>query len=279
MAKNLYLPFLMTIKEIRDETPDIRTLKLVFNDREVGENFQFKAGQFGLFSVLGEGEATFCIASSPTWQGFIECCFKEMGKVTKALRTLGVGDSVGFRGPYGNGFPLERMKGKNLVFIGGGIGIAPLRSLIWNVLEQRNEFGDIAIIYGARTVFDLVYKSELKEWGKVKDVKLVQTVDPGGEGNGWRGEVGFVPSVLTKVALSPENALVLICGPPVMIRYSLLALEKLNFLPENIITTMENKMKCGLGKCGRCNIGSVYVCKDGPVFTFAQIREFPNDYC
>lgn len=278
MAKNLYLPFLMTIKEIRDETPDIRTLKLVFNDREIVKNFQFKPGQFGLFSVLGEGEATFCIASSPTWQGFIECCFKEMGRVTKALRTLGVGDTLGFRGPYGNGFALERMKGKNLVFIGGGIGFPPLRSLIWNVLDQRDEFGDITIIHGARSVFDLVYKIELKEWEKRKDINLVQTVDPGGEKNGWRGEVGLVPSVLAKVAPSPENALAIICGPPVMIRYSLVALEELNFPPENVITTMENKMKCGLGKCGRCNIGKVYVCKDGPVFTYAQIKEFPHDY-
>ena len=275
---NLYQPHLMRIEEMVEETGDTRTLKLKFEKPSIGEQFDFKAGQFGEYSVFGAGECTFCIASSPTRKGYIEASFKAVGKVTQAMRQLDVGDTMGFRGPYGNHFPLDEMKGKNIVFIAGGIGLAPVRCVIWNVLDLRDQFEDVTIIYGARSVADLVYKRELEEWGLRPDVRLYQCVDPGGETPDWKGDVCFVPSMVDKVAPSSEDAFAVVCGPPIVIRLSLPLLEKIGFPPERIYTTLENRMKCGLGKCGRCNVGPFYVCKDGPVFTAKQLKALPPEY-
>ncbi|HTT71402.1 MAG TPA: FAD/NAD(P)-binding protein [Anaeromyxobacteraceae bacterium] len=275
---NLYQPHLMRIEAITDETPDTRTFKLTFKEPAVAQGFLFSAGQFGEYSVFGEGESTFCIASPPTRRGYIECSFKAMGKVTQAMRRLRVGDSLGFRGPYGNTFPLEAMKGRSVVFVAGGIGLAPVRCVIWNVLDLRAEFKDVTIIYGARTVADLVYKRELEEWGRRSDVKLWLAVDPGGETKEWKGAVARIPTLVEKAAPRSENAVAVVCGPPIMIKYTLPVLQKLGFADDRIYTTLENRMKCGVGKCGRCNIGPVYVCKDGPVFTAAQIRALPAEY-
>jgi NAD(P)H-flavin reductase len=275
--KHVYQPYLMRVEEVIDETHDTRTLKLSFKDEQVGLAFDFKAGQFGEYSIFGEGECTFCIASSPTRKGAIECSFKKVGRVTSAMRDVNAGDTMGFRGPYGNFFPLESMFEKSLVFIAGGIGLAPVRSVIWNVLDLRDKFKDITIIYGARSVGDLVYKRELEEWAGRKDVTLVQTVDPGGQTPDWKGEIGFVPAIVEKAHPSNENAVAIICGPPIMITFTLPVLSKLGFAEEHIYTTLENRMKCGIGKCGRCNIGPVYVCKDGPVFTAAEIKKLPPE--
>ncbi|MDY0060591.1 MAG: FAD/NAD(P)-binding protein [Myxococcota bacterium] len=275
---NLYQPFLMRVEEITDETVDTRTLKLAFVDPAVRDAFDFRAGQFGEYSVFGAGECTFCIASPPTRKGYIECSFKKVGKVTAALRQLEVGDTMGFRGPYGNSFPLEKFAGSSLVFIAGGIGLAPVRCVIWNALDLREKFKDITIVYGARSVGDLVYKRELEAWAARPDVKLWQTVDPGGQTPEWRGEVGFVPSIVEKAAPPAQDAYAVICGPPVMIKFTLPVLAKLGFAQDRIYTTLENRMKCGLGKCGRCNIGPVYVCKDGPVFTAAEIEGLPPEF-
>jgi NAD(P)H-flavin reductase len=275
---NLYQPHLMRIEQIVEETVDTRTLKLAFEDTAVAEQFDFKAGQFGEYSVFGAGECTFCIASSPTRKGYIEASFKAVGKVTWAMRRLSVGDTMGFRGPYGNHFALDEMKGKNVVFIAGGIGLAPVRCVIWNTLDLRDQFKDITIIYGARSVADLVYKRELDEWASRPDVKLYQCVDPGGETADWKGEVCFVPALVEKVAPSPQDSYAVVCGPPIVITLTLPLLEKMGFAPERIYTTLENRMKCGLGKCGRCNVGPVYVCKDGPVFTSAQLKMLPAEY-
>lgn len=276
--ENIYKPYLATIEEIRWETADTKTFKLTFTDPDVKEKFYFRAGQFGEYSSFGEGESTFCIASSPTRKDYIECSFKVVGKVTNALNTKDVGDVIGFRGPYGNWFPIEIMEGKNLLFIGGGIGLAPLRSLIWNCLDLRDKFLETTILYGARSVGDLVYKDELKDWNERSDLKLIQTVDPGGETSDWKGEIGFVPTILEKIAPSPVNTVAITCGPPIMIKYTIQALNKLGFKSDQIITTLENKMKCGLGKCGRCNIGSTYVCIDGPVFSAAELEQLPDDF-
>ncbi|HZW40005.1 MAG TPA: FAD/NAD(P)-binding protein [Ignavibacteriaceae bacterium] len=275
---NIYKPELVEIKEIIEETSDILTFKLQFKDPERQKNFDFKAGQFAEYSVFGEGECTFCIASSPTRQDYLECSFKLAGKVTSAMRKLNVGDTMGLRGPYGNYFPVEEMKGKSVVFIAGGIGLAPVRCVIWNVLDLRKEFKDVTIIYGARKVDDLVYKNEIEEWKNMPDVKTIVTVDPGGETPDWKGEIGFVPTIVEKVAPKSEDTVAIVCGPPIMIKYTLPVLEKLGFKESDIITTLENRMKCGLGKCGRCNVGSVYVCKDGPVFTYQQLKELPAEY-
>jgi sulfhydrogenase subunit gamma (sulfur reductase) len=276
--ENIYQPHIMIIDDITVETPDVKTFRLKFQDPELEPDFSFKAGQFGEFSLFGEGEATFCIASSPTRKGYIECTVKRTGKVTDAMHKLDVGDPIGFRGPYGNWFPIDELKGKDLIFIGGGIGLAPLRSLIRNCLDLREDFGKITILYGSRTVADLVYKQELAEWEKRDDITLIKTVDPGGEGPDWNGRTGFVPVVMRDIYLSSDNSTALTCGPPIMIKFVIQGLDSMGFSPTQIITTLEMKMKCGLGKCGRCNIGKYYVCKDGPVFTYAQIYELPNEF-
>jgi NAD(P)H-flavin reductase len=268
----------MKIEKITDEAPGVKTFRLAFTDKNEGKQFTFKAGQFGEYSVFGEGECTFCIASSPTRAGYIECTFRQAGRVTNALANLDVGDTIGFRGPYGNIFPVEEWKGKNLLFIAGGIALPPMRCVIWNALDTRKNFKDFTILYGARTVADLVYKHELEEWAKMPDVKLITTVDPGGETPDWKGEIGFVPTVLEKIAPSSKNTVAIVCGPPIMIKYTFPVLEKLGFGANDIYTTLENRMKCGVGKCGRCNVGKYFVCKDGPVFTFTQIKELPPEY-
>ncbi len=275
---NLYKPYLMRIAAITEEAPGVRTLRLEFLDPTEAEAFSFHTGQFGLYSAFGEGESTFCIASSPTRKGYIECTFREVGRVTGALADKEVGDIVGFRGPYGNVFPLEKWKGKSLVFVAGGIALPPLRSVIWNCLDLRTWFQDITVVYGARTVADLVYKRELDEWAKRPDMKLVVTVDPGGEVPGWKGQVGFVPTVVEKLGLRASNTVAIVCGPPIMIKLTLPVLAKLGFRKPDIYSTLENRMKCGLGKCGRCNTGKSYVCKDGPVYTLEQLESLPAEY-
>ena len=275
---NIYLPYLMRIAQITQEAPGVRTFRLEFVDQAAADSFSFRTGQFGLYSSFGDGESTFCIASSPTRKGYIECTFRETGRVTAGLADKEVGDIVGFRGPYGNVFPIEDWKGKNLIIIAGGIALPPLRSVIWNCLDQRDWFKDITIVYGARSVADLVYKHELKAWQERPDVNLLCTVDPGGETPDWTGKVGFVPLIVEQADPSPENTIALVCGPPIMIKLTLPVLHKLGFTPESIYTTLENRMKCGLGKCGRCNTGSSYVCKDGPVYTLEQLNRLPAEY-
>ncbi len=276
--KNIYLPYLLKIEKITREAPGVKTFRLKFVNEEEGNNFDFKAGQFGEYSILGKGESTFCIASSPTRKGYIECTFRQAGNVTSALANCEEGNEIGFRGPYGNIFPLDEWKGKNLLFIAGGIALPPMRCVIWNALDLRENFGNITILYGAKTVDDLVYKHELKEWEERPDVNLITTVDPGGETPDWKGQIGFVPSVLEKAAPSSENTVAIVCGPPIMIKFTFPVLEKLGFTEENIYTTLENRMKCGFGKCGRCNVGEVYVCKDGPVFSYKQLKSLPAEY-
>jgi len=278
MSDNIYKPYLMEIEKIIEETPDVRTFRLKFKNSEEAEKFAFKAGQFGEYSVLGEGESTFCVASSPTRKGYIECTFRKAGRVTNSLANLEVGDTVGFRGPYGNTFPIEEWEGKNLLYIAGGIALPPMRCVIWNTVDLRDRYKDITIVYGARTVSDLVYKNELKEWEERSDIRLITTVDPGGQTPDWKGEIGFVPMVLEKLAPSSDNTVAVLCGPPVMIKFTMPVLKKLGFQDKDIFTTLENRMKCGFGKCGRCNVGKVFVCKDGPVFSYEQILTLPEEY-
>ncbi|RPI40220.1 MAG: heterodisulfide reductase subunit F, partial [Betaproteobacteria bacterium] len=218
---NIYQPHLLRIEDVVEETADTRTLRLSFIDPAVAAGFDFKAGQFGEYSVFGAGECTFCIASAPTRKGYIECSFKSVGKVTQEMRRLEVGDTMGFRGPYGNYFPIDEMAGRDLVFIAGGIGLAPVRCVIWNALDRRQEFGDITIIYGARSVADLVYKRELEEWRLRGDANVHLCVDPGGETPEWKHAVCFVPSLVEEVAPAPRNAYAIVCGPPIMINFTL----------------------------------------------------------
>jgi len=274
---NVYLPHIMVIEKIIEETSDTRTFHFNFKDKKLQDEFTFESGQFGEYSVFGIGEAPFCISSSPTRRDHFEFAVKRVGKVTNALHRMSVGAEIGFRGPYGNGFPLDCLNGKNLVFIGGGIGLAPLRSLIWNVIDNRNKYKNIDIIYGARSPTDICFGYDLESWSQDKTVNTIITVDKGDQN--WKGREGFVPQVLGEVAPSAKNAVAVVCGPPVMIRFTFPVLEKLGFTPEQMLATLERKMKCGIGKCGRCNIGDIYVCRDGPVFSYAQIKKFVSEEC
>lgn len=278
MNENIYLPYIMVVDKITKEAPGVKTLRMKFKNEEDEKNFSFRVGQFAEYSAFGEGECTFCVASSPTRKGYVECTFRHAGRVTSGLDRLEEGQTMGFRGPFGNSFPVEEWKGKNIVFVAGGIALPPMRCVIQYVLDNRQDYGNVTIVYGAKTVNDLVYKDELKEWDERPDVNLVQTVDPGGETPDWKGEVGFVPNVLDKVAPQSDNTVAVVCGPPIMIKFTFPVLEKLGFKDELTFTTLENRMKCGVGKCGRCNVGKMYVCKDGPVFSKVQLNELPADF-
>ncbi len=272
---NPYLPQMATLVEVIEETPNIKTFRVVLDDEEKMRNFTFRPGQVGQLSVFGVGESTFVINSSPTRMDYLQFSVMRVGEVTTRLHQLRPGDKVGVRAPLGNGFPVEAMRGKNIVFIGGGIGMAPLRTLFIYMLDNRADFGDITLLYGARTPVDMTYKAELPEWLARSDVRTVLTVDA--EYPGWEHRVGLIPNVLLDLAPSPENTVAVTCGPPIMIKFTLQALKKLGFEDDQIITTLEKRMKCGVGLCGRCNIGTKYVCVDGPVFTYAQLKELPSE--
>jgi len=274
VSDNIYLPSIATVTEVRPETSDTSTFVVTFDDAKMRESFTYLPGQFVELSIFGVGGCPIGIASSPTEKGFLEFCVRAVGTVTNAIHDLEVGDKLGVRGPLGNSWPTEEVEGKDLLFIGGGIGLPPLRSLIHYVLDNRDRYGAVEIVYGARSPQDLVYKQELKEWEERPDVDLYVTVDAGDES--WQGPVGFVPPFLREIDLSPENKVAFTCGPPIMIKLVVEALEDLDYADANIVTTLEMKMKCGVGKCGRCNIGDKYICRDGPVFTFEQLREIPG---
>ncbi|NLX95869.1 MAG: heterodisulfide reductase subunit F [Rhodopirellula sp.] len=275
---NIYQPDLMEVLDVRQQTADVKSVRIRFRDEAKAEQFSFRVGQFGIFSAFGAGESTFNICSSSNWKDFIEFCFRRTGKVTDALWGIDNNDTIGFRGPYGNSYPMEKWKGKNLIFVGGGIAMPPIRCAIWYALENRRDYGQITIVYGARTVGDLVYRNELDRWAEYDRVRVVRCVDPGGETPDWQGEVGFVPAVLEKAEVSAEDAVALVIGPPVMIKFTLPVLAKMGLADRDIYTSLENRMKCGVGKCGRCNCGPVYVCKEGPVFTLEQMKQLPNDF-
>ena len=272
---NPYLPELATVVKVIDETPNIKSFQVVFNDAEKMKNFTFEPGQVGQLSVFGAGESTFVINSPPTRMDYLQFSVMKAGEVTTALHGIYEGDVIGVRAPLGNWFPYESMKGKNILFIGGGIGLAPLRTLILFMLDNRADYKDITIIYGSRTPPDLCYKDELKEWEDRPDVNLILTVD--NEFPGWEKRTGFVPTVLKEEAPKADNTIAITCGPPIMIKFVLEGLAELKFPEENIITTLEARMKCGIGLCGRCNLGHKYICKDGPVFSLKQLKELPSD--
>jgi len=273
VMENPYIPLAMRIEEIIVETEDenIKTFELSFMDRADEERFVYTPGQFAELSVFGKGEAPFGMASTPTRPGRLSFSVSKIGVVTGALHRMEKGDGVGVRGPLGNGYPLETFKGKNLVLVGGGFGFSTLRSLTNFILHDSNrkDYSDLTVIYGARRPGLLLYKKDLEAWKKQGDIRLHLTVDKGE--NGWQGHVGFVPDVTRSVAPNPKNACAVVCGPPAMIQFTLPMLKELGFRDESVFLSLEMRMKCGIGKCGRCNVGSKYICSDGPVFSQAEL--------
>jgi sulfhydrogenase subunit gamma (sulfur reductase) len=291
-AKNDYLPQIAEITSITQETTGeraVKTFRVAFKDKSA--KMDWRAGQTCMVSVFGKGESMFAISSSPT-KGHIEFSVQRMGRVTERLHQMQVGDELGIRGPYGNGFPVEQWKGKNIYFIAGGVGMAPVRAVMNYVVDKKEDYGELHLLYGARSSRDLSYKAELDALEQEGAIDVRRTIDVAEPG--WlqidnanpdntkfdpstRKFTGFVATIVTAMKCNPENALAVICGPPIMIKTCIGSLAKLGWKDEQIYTTLENKMKCGIGKCGRCNIGGVYVCVDGPVFTYAQVKKMLPD--
>ena len=267
---NPFRPELATIREIIQETSNILTFRVVLNNEQKMREFSFQPGQVGQLSVFGVGESTFVINSPPTRKDYLQFSVMCTGEVTQRLHQMNIGDQIGVRAPLGNGFPVEKLKGCDILFIAGGIGMAPLRTLLLYMLDNRRDYGNIMVIYGARSPEDLCYTYEFDEW-RSGGVRLVLTVDR--EFPGWKKRVGFVPTVLTEEAPSSYNCMAVTCGPPIMIKFVLIGLKRLDFEDHQIITTLEKRMKCGIGLCGRCNIGTKYVCVDGPVFSYEELRQ------
>ncbi|MFC1919312.1 FAD/NAD(P)-binding protein [Chloroflexota bacterium] len=278
--KNPYLPTIMKIDRVVVETEDrsIKTFCLSPMDGTNEGMFDYVPGQFAELSVFGHGEAPFGIASSPTQPGYIDFTVSRAGLLTTALHNMEEGETVGVRGPLGNGYPIDKFKGNNVVIIGGGFGFSTLRALTNYMLDpqHRSSFGDIQVIYGARNPGLLLYGEDVDQWQARDDLEVHLTVDAAS--NGWKGKVGLIPNIVKEVAPSAENAYVLVCGPPIMIRFTLPVLNEIGFPPERTLLSLEMRMKCGVGMCGRCNIGNKYVCKDGPVFTLAELNELPNEH-
>ncbi len=274
MDHNTYIPRLAKIIEIKEEVGGARPIK-TFRTQFLNTNdFSFSSGQCAMLSVFGRGESMISISSSPLMKDYLQFSILKMGRVTSSLHEMQVGDIIGIRGPYGNSFPTKDWKGKNIIFIGGGIGLAPIWSVLNTVLGKKGDYGDLMLIYGARTSKDIVFKEELEELKKQMPVHLSIDV----EEPDWKEFVGFVPQNVADKKPSPKNAIAVTCGPPIMIKTVIKALEELGFKDEQIYTTVENKMKCGIGKCGRCNIGVHYVCKDGPVYSWAELKKLPQEY-
>ena len=269
------IPKVAVINDIRTDTPDVKTFRILTPEGK--KPFEHIPGQCAMLSVPGVGEALFSITSSPTNTEFMEFSIKRCGSLTTFLHSLEVGQYVTVRGPYGNGFPVETaFRGKDLLFVAGGIGLAPLRSVINYCRHYRENYGSIDIVYGSRSMQDLVdYREICDEWSKEKGINVHLTIDR--EQEGWDGHVGFVPNYVKELGFDTNKTAVL-CGPPIMIKFTLAGLEEIGFKKNQIYTTLEMRMKCGVGKCGRCNLGNKYICKDGPVFRLDQLETLPDEY-
>ncbi len=265
-------PRLGTLVGLKDLADDIKLFQVDLN----GEGFDYQPGQFAFLSAFGVGEAPFGLASTTARTPTLEFAINRIGTVTSALHALEPGTVVGVRGPMGNCFPLEQMQGKNIVVLGGGIGGAPLRPIIHTILDHRAIYGHLSILWAARKPSLLVFTDEYDDWRAAPDTDLHLTVDEGDAQ--WTGNVGLITELLEHVAPSPENAMTIICGPPIMIKFVLLGLKRLGFADEQMIMTLEAKMKCGIGKCGRCNMGEKFVCLDGPVFSYTQVSRFLESF-
>lgn len=266
MKKNIYQPVEAVLEEVIEETPTIKTF--VFKTKA---DFSFRTGEFIELTVPGLGEAPFTPSSDPRIKGKIDVTIMNVGTVTSRLHAMNKGEALGIRGPYGKGYPLDKFRGKDVLVVGGGVGLAPLRSLLFALFAQIDDYNKVILRYGAKTPADVVYKTSIPEWAKKKKVDVVTTVDNGDPS--WKGNVGLVTTILKDLPLDLNNAVSIVCGPPIMMKFVTLKLLELGFNPRDIYLSMEKNMSCGLGKCGHCRIGKYYACKDGPVFTYEELKE------
>jgi len=266
MKKNIYQPIEALIEDVIQETPTIKTFRL-----KTQSGFSFYTGQFIELTVPGLGEAPFTPSSDPAKKEEIDVTIMDVGRVTSKLHSMNKGEVVGIRGPYGKGYPLERFKGKDVLIVGGGVGLAPLRSLLFSLFSDIDNYNRVVLRYGSRTHVDMVYKHSIAEWAKKKKVDVLTTVDVGD--STWKGNVGLVTTILKDLPVDLQKAVSIVCGPPIMMKFVTLKLLDLGFKPQDIYLSMEKSMSCGLGKCGHCRIGKYYACKDGPVFIYEQLKD------
>ena len=272
---SLYQPYPARIIRTLPQIPDHQLFQVRFEQEDMVKSFTYRPGQFLMLSVLGTGEAPFSISSSPTRPGVIELCVRQIGRVTKALFNLPPNALVGIRGPYGNGFPLEQLRGNNLLLVAGGLGMAPLRSLLWYALDNRAKFKDVILMYGGRNPDEMLFKYELLNLIDRADVKCLLTVDNDPEGI-WKARIGVVTKLFDHVEIDPENTFAAVCGPSVMFKFVLEKLLQRNFSKDRILMSLERNMQCGVGKCGHCMIGYKYTCLDGPIFTYWDAINLPE---
>lgn len=265
MKKNIYQPIKATIEGVIQETSTIKTFAL-----SLEKDFSFRTGQFVEMTVPGIGEGPFTPSSDPNVKGKFDLTIMKVGRVTEILHGMQKGQALGIRGPYGKGYPLDKFKGKDVLIVGGGVGLAPLRSLLFTLFADIKNYNKVILRYGARTAADIVYKNSLPEWAKLDKVDVVTTVDVGDPS--WKGNVGLVTTILKDLPLDLKNAVSVVCGPPIMMKFVTLKLLDLGFKPSEIYLSMEKNMSCGLGKCGHCRVGKFYACKDGPVFTYEELQ-------
>jgi NAD(P)H-flavin reductase len=268
METSVYLPIQARIRNIHQMN---ELTKLFQIELPEGISLNHRPGQFLQVSVMGVGEAPISISSSPSrTNGSFQICVRKAGDFTSVMHQLQPGDTLGVRGPFGHGFPYERFRGKDLLFAPGGIGLPPLRSLINQVLDDRSNYGRVIILYGARNPSELLFKEELQEWEEREDVELLVTVDRGDEN--WKGNVGVITTLFPKIQVYAANTVAFTCGPQVMYRFVVAELISMGIREGNIYLDMERRMKCGIGKCGHCQINHEYTCKDGPCFSYAHLK-------
>lgn len=264
--KNIYRPIEATLEDVIVESPTIKTFVL-----RPKEEFAFKTGQFIELTLPGEGEAPFTPSSDPNIKETIDVTIMKAGRITSLLHASDTNISLGIRGPYGKGYPLESFEGKDILIVGGGVGLAPLRSLLFSLFARIDKYNKVVLRYGARTPSDIIFKDAIPVWAKKEKVDALTTVDVGEPD--WKGNVGLVTTILRDPPVNLKKAVAIVCGPPIMMKFVTLKLLDVGFKPEDIYLSMEKNMSCGLGKCGHCRIGRYYICKDGPVFTYDQLKE------
>lgn len=263
------IPKPFTVTKVGKETSDTFTLTLASSEPDGG--FLFSPGQFNMLYLFGVGEVPISISGDAAQSGKLVHTIRAVGAVTGPMESLKKGDVIGVRGPYGSAWPVEEMEGSDVVIMCGGVGLAPLRSVIYHIIRNREKYGRVVLLYGARTPDDILYRKELEKWRASLDLEVLVTVDRGFAG--WKGHVGLVTTLVRKATFDPRNTHALVCGPEVMMRFSVMELTKLGVSHDNVWLSMERNMKCGVGLCGRCQMGPFFVCKDGPVFRYPVIKD------